>query len=103
LCDTNGIGYEVKRNYRDGSRSSLHTAKYLIDCKNTTIEVRVINEHGNVDLESYPLGRFNGFLSSKIINPTTYMEDELLQLIYSGELIPEIESQLAENGFRWNP
>ena len=105
LRDANDVGYEVKRNYRSGSRSSLHlaTAKYLIDCKNTTIEVRAIDAHGNVDLESYPLGRFNSFLSSKITTPTTYMEDELLQLIYSGELIPEIEKRLAEEGFKWNP
>ena len=105
LCDKQGVGYEVKRNYRNGSRSSLHTAtaKYLIDCKNTTIEVRSIDASGNVDLESYPLGRFNGFLSSKIIKPTTYVEDELLQLIYSGELIPEVEKRLAEEGFQWNP
>lgn len=105
LCDEQGIGYEVKRNYRNGSRSSLHhtTAKYLIDCKTTTIEVRTIDAHGNVDLESYPLGRFNGFLSSKIIAPTTYMEEELLQLIYSGELIPEIEKRLQKEGFVWNP
>lgn len=105
LCDCNGIGYEVKRNYRDGSRSSLHiaTAKYLVDCKNTTIEVREIKPDGSVDLESYPLGRFNGILSSKIIKPTTYMEDELLQLIYDGALIQEIEKRLAEMGFQWNP
>jgi hypothetical protein len=105
LCDEQGIGFEVKRNYRNGSRSSLHTAtaKYLIDCKNTTIEVRAIDACGNVDLESYPLGRFNGFLSSKIITPTTCIEEELLQLIYSGELIPEIEKRLQEDGFCWNP
>ena len=103
LCDEYGVGYEVKRNYRNGSLSGLHTAKYLIDCKNTTIEVRAINSHGNVELEYPPLGRFNGFLSNKIIKPITYMEDELLQLIYSGELIPEIEKQLANSGFRWNP
>lgn len=105
LCDEQGIGYEVKRNYAGGSRSSLHiaTAKYLIDCKNTTIEVRAIDEYGKVDLDSYPLGRFNGFLSSKIIKPITDMEEELLQLIYSGELIPEIEKRLQEEGFQWNP
>ena len=105
LCNEQGIGYEVKRDYRNGSRSSLHTAtaKYLIDCKNTTIEVREIDAYGNVDLEHYPLGRFNGFLSCKMIKPTTYMEDELLQLIYSGELIPEIEKRLEADGFKWNP
>ena len=105
LCDANGVGYEVKRDYRNGSRSSLHTAtaKYLIDCKNTTIEVRDIRADGSVDLESYPLGRFNGVLSNKIVKPTTCMEDDLLQLIYSGELIPEIENRLAKEGFKWNP
>lgn len=103
LCDEHGVGFEVKRNYRNGSRSSLHTAtaKYLIDCKTTTIEVRAIDESGNVDLEHYPLGRFNGFLSDKLIRPVTDMEEDLLQIIYSGELIPEIERCLAEKGFRW--
>ena len=105
LCDAHGVGFEVKREYRNGSRSSLHTAttKYLIDCKNTTIEVRPLSACGTVDLECLPLGRFNGFLSNKIVNPVTYMEEELLQLIYSGELIPEIEQRLAEAGFSWNP
>jgi hypothetical protein len=102
LCDDQGANYEVKRNYRDGSRSSLHKANYLIDCKNTTIEVRAVDSNGQVDLESYPLGRFNGVLSSKIVKPVTYMEDDLLQLIYSGELIPEIEKCLAEGSFEWN-
>ena len=105
LCDKNGVGYEVKRNYQNGSRSSLHiaTAKYLIDCKTTTIEVRAIDEHGNVDLDHYPLGRFNGFLSDKLVKPLTSIEEEFMQLIYSGELIPEIERRLAEEGFKWNP
>jgi hypothetical protein len=105
LCDETGVGYEVKRNYRGGSRSSLHvnTAKYLIDCKNTTIEVRAINKHGTVDLEGYPLGRFNGFLSNKVTEPVTRIEEDLLQLIYTGELISEIEKQLEEIGFKWNP
>lgn len=104
LCDKIGVGYEVKRNYREGSRSSLHTdtAKYLIDCKNTTIEVRAIDEYGNVDLEGYPLGRFNGLLSNKVIAPTTYIEKDLLQLIYSGELIPLVEQDLEAEGFFWN-
>ena len=101
LCDEQGAGYEVKRNYRDGSRGSLHKAKYLIDCKNTTIEVREVDSNGNVDLDSYPLGRFNGVLSSKIVKPVTYIEDDLLQLIYDGELIPEIEIRLSEEGFKW--
>lgn len=103
LCDEHGVGYEVKRNYRDGSRSSLHTAKYLIDCKNTTIEVRAIDDSGYVDLEHYPIARFNGFLSEKITEPKTSMEEDLLLLIYRGELIPEIEKRLAEEGFKWNP
>lgn len=105
LCDAQGVGFEVKRNYRGGSRSSLHaaTTKYLIDCKNTTIEVRPLDTHGTVDLECLPLGRFNGFLSNKIVNPVTYIEEDLLNIIYSGELIPEIEKRLAEQGFIWNP
>lgn len=103
LCDESGIGYEVKRNYRNGSRSSLHTAttKYLIDCKNTTIEIRSVSNYGNVDLEHLPLGRFNGFLSNKIVKPITNIDEDLLKIIYSGELIPEIEAALAEKNFKW--
>lgn len=103
LKDANGVSYEVKRNYREGSRSGLHGADFIIDCLNTTIEIRKVEADGSIDFDHYPIARFNGFLSDKVIAPKTCMEEELLQLIYSGELITEIEKRLQEAGFTWNP
>lgn len=103
LKDDNGLTYEVKRNYREGSRASLHKADYLIDCKNTTIEIRKVNENQTVDLEHYPTARFNGFLSEKLTKPTNILDDKTMLRLWSGELIPEIEKRLQEDGFNWNP
>ena len=101
LLGSDGFKYEVKRNYINGSRSSLHRADYLIDCKNTTIEVRKINNNV-VDLAYRPLARFNGFLSNKIVNPIHNLDTDTFALIESGELIPIIEKRLQEDGFCWN-
>ena len=103
LKDDNGLTYEVKRNYREGSRASLHKADYLIDCKNTTIEIRKVNENQTVDLEHYPIARFNGFLTEKLISPINTLDDITMLRLWSGELIPEIEKRLQEDGFNWNP
>lgn len=103
LQDETGITYEVKRNYRGGSRASLHTAQYLIDCKNTTIEIRPIGRYGEVDLEHSPLGRFNGYLEPKILRPTALFEEELLEILLKGNLITEVEKLLEEASFCWNP
>lgn len=102
LVDINNIKYEVKRNFSSGSRSSLHNADYLIDCLNTTIEVRKINTDNTVDTIHPPLARFNGFLSNKVINPVHNLDEETMQLIKSGELITEIEKQLTDSRFNWN-
>jgi hypothetical protein len=103
LQDENGVTYEVKRNYRGGSRASLHKADYLIDCKNTTIEIRKIGENQTVDLEHYPIARFNGFLSEKLIQPTNNINPKMMLRLWSGELIPLVEQDLEAEGFRWNP
>lgn len=103
LIGSDGFEYEVKRNYAEGSRSGLHKADYLIDCKNTTIEIRKINQDNAVDLMYPPLARFNGFLSNKVVNPVHNLDEETMALIESGELIPEIEKRLHELGFQWNP
>lgn len=103
LKDANGLTYEVKRNYRNGSRASLHKADYLIDCKNTTIEIRKIGENQTVDLEHYPVARFNGFLSEKLTEPTNILDARTMLCLWSGELIPLVEQDLEAEGFCWNP
>lgn len=102
LKDETGLTYEVKRNYRNGSRASLHKADYLIDCKNTTIEIRKINENQTVDLEHYPIARFNGFLSEKLTEPTNILDARTMLRLWSGELIPLVEQDLEVEGFVWN-
>ena len=102
LVDINGNTFEVKRNYRGGSRSGLHKAKYLIDCTGTTIEVREIGAYGGIDLDHYPVGRFNGILPNQIEKPKTLIDDETMQLLYSGKLITEVENRLVKEGFIWN-
>lgn len=102
LKDENGLTYEVKRNYRNGSRASLHKADYLIDCKNTTIEIRKIDENQTVDLEHYPIARFNGFLSEKLTEPANILDPRTMLRLWSGELIPLVEQDLEAEGFCWN-
>jgi hypothetical protein len=103
LSDDRGLTYEVKRNFRDGSRASLHKADYLIDCKNTTIEIRKINKDGSVDLEYYPIARVNGFLSEKQSIILYNISPSTAEKLTSGELITEVERALQEKGFAWNP
>lgn len=110
LMDAAGHTYEVKRNYRNGSRASLHKADYLIDCLNTTIEIRKISHNGSIDFDHYPVARFTGFLSEKIksIKPAdslikTGCPEIVVAWLTNGELIPEVEKLLAEEGFKWNP
>lgn len=98
LKDISGNTYEVKLNYRGGSRAGLHKADYLIDCLNTTIEIRKISQYNNVDLEHYPLARFNGFLSEKV----SFNKLNISQKLISGELITEVEKLLQQEGFCWN-
>ncbi len=103
LKDAEGKTYEVKRNFRGGSRASLHKADYLIDCLNTTIEIRKISDYGSVDLDHYPIARFNGFLGEKLGNTLTNVPIDIAQKLLSGELITEVERVLQEEGFVWNP
>lgn len=103
LVGTDGCTYEVKRNYRGGSRASLHSADYLIDCKNTTIEIRKINKDGSVDLEHYPIARINGFLSEKQGIILDNISPGTAEKLTSGECITEVERILQEKGFTWNP
>lgn len=102
LEDFNGNTFEVKRECRKGSRSGLHKAQYLIDCTSTTIEVREIGTYGGVDFDHYPLGRFNGVLSEKIVKPLTTVDNSLMRILYNGDLIEQVEKLLEIEGFVWN-
>lgn len=95
-----GITYEVKSNYkRRGSVSSLHDANRLLDCDGTHLVCYSV--FNNIPDFRAAMLRFPNklpeFKYSHAIN------DELLSLVKSGELIPEIEKRLAEAGFKWNP
>jgi hypothetical protein len=103
LVGTDGYTYEVKRNYRDGSRASLHSADYLIDCKNTTIEIRKIAVDGSVDLEHYPAARINGFLNEKQGIVMHNISNGTAEKLMNGDFITRVEEALLEKGFMWNP
>lgn len=102
LVGTDGYTYEVKRNYRNGSRASLHSADYLIDCKNKTIEIRKINEDGSVDLEHYPIARINGFLDEKQGIILNNISPSTAEKLMNGDFITKVELALQEKGFVWN-
>lgn len=101
LVDDNGITYEVKRNYfTAGSRSSLHTADYLINCSNHVIELYDLslpNWEGQIPV------RFRNILSPKVIGVPKWVDTEDKALLISGELIKEIANKVEEFGFQWNP
>jgi hypothetical protein len=95
-----GITYEVKSNYRRrGSVSSLHDANRLLDCDGTHLVCYSV--YNNVPDFRAAMLRFPNklpeFKYSHAIN------DELLSVVKSGELIPEVESRLAEKDFKWKP
>lgn len=107
LVDENGLRYEVKYCYfrprEDGKKaspSSLHTANYLIDCTNPGIAVYSVL---NNTADNNALSRYSGILSSRVREPLACPNEAIMGLIYSGELIPEIEKRLHEAGFVWNP
>lgn len=95
-----GVTYEVKSNYRRrGSVSSLHDANRLLDCDGTHLVCYSV--YNNVPDFRAAMLRFPSklpeFKYSHAIN------DELLNIVKSGELIPEVESCLAEKGFKCKP
>ncbi len=104
LIDCNDeITYEVKSNYRkNGSVSGLHDANRLIDCDGTHIVIYPVLYDGSIDF-SNALYRFPNVIPESELTYSHSISGELLELIKSGELIPEIERRLAEEGFQWNP
>ena len=107
LKDEDGLTYEVKYEYlkprvdgKSTSPSSLHNANYLIDCSNPGIAVYSVS---NNKVDTNILARYSGILSERIRSPKATCSSATMELIKSGELIPEIEKKLHELGFRWNP
>ena len=111
LCDfvdlDNGHLIEAKYNYFDGSPSSLHDAEYLLDYGNYDAKVYKTIKEGKRNIvlpNSEVLAEFKN-----IMTPRSHLTSVpgigylLMSLINSGELIPEIERRLAEEGFKWNP
>ncbi len=107
LKDEDGLTYEVKYSYfkprEDGKKtspSSLHNADYLIDCTNPGIAVYSVT---NNIADCTALARYSSILSNRAREPLACISKFTMDLVYSGELIPEIEKRLAEESFQWNP
>lgn len=95
-----GITYEVKSNYRRRSSvSGLHDANRLLDCDGTHLVCYSV--FNNIPDFRAALSRFPNKLPE--FNYSHAVSNELLEVIKSGELIPEIEAVLASYGFKWNP
>ena len=93
-----GITYEVKSNYRRrDSVSSLHDANRLLDCDGTHLVCYSV--FNNIPDFRAAMLRFPNKLPE--FKYSHAIGDELLSLVKSGELIPEVESRLAEIGFQW--
>jgi hypothetical protein len=104
LIDYNDeITYEVKSNYRKkGSVSGLHDANRLVDCDGTHIVIYPVLYDGSIDFGN-ALYRFPNVIPESELAYSHAINTELLEVIKSGELIPEIEKRLVEEGFQWNP
>ena len=95
-----GITYEVKSNYRTrDSVSSLHDANRLLDCDGTHLVCYSV--FNNIPDFRAAMLRFPNKLPE--FKYSHAVNDNLLSIIKSGELIPEVEKRLADLGFNWNP
>lgn len=107
LVDETGITYEVKLNYEGGSPSSLHKANFLLNCKTGTVEKYPVfcdaaHPTGYANIHYSPEERFRNVLSAKITAPCEEIAQLLggwLDVIYSGELIKEVEANLKQDNF----
>ena len=107
LVDEAGLTYEVKLNYEGGSPSSLHAANFLFNCKTNTVEkyqifCDALHTTGYANIHYSPEERFRDILDAKITAPCEEVAQMLgnwLDIIYSGELIKEIEAGLKLDNF----
>lgn len=99
----NKITYEVKSNYRKNkSVSGLHDANRLADCDGTHIVIYPVLYDGSINFNNV-LYRFPNVIPESELVFSHALSEELLNIIKSGELIPEIEKRLQEENFTWNP
>jgi hypothetical protein len=112
LCDFIDLDYgsliEAKYDYfRGGSPSSLHDAEYLLDYDDHDARIYKTVREGRKNI--VPVGSKAIVEFKNIMTPREHMTCIpgvgylLTALIISGELIPEVEKRLAEEGFQWNP
>ena len=109
LCDfvdlDNGYLIEAKYNYFNGSPSGLHDAEYLLDYGNFDAYLYKTTEVGGKKL--VPTGTKPIAYFERIMTPRRHLDSvpglsaDLMQLIKSGELIPQVDQMLAESGFEW--
>ena len=104
LIDCNDkITYEVKANYQSKkSVSGFHGADRLIDCDGTHIIIYPILYDESVDFQN-KFFHFRNVIPEQLLQYSHAISDELLDVIKSGELIPEVEKRLVEEEFKWNP
>ena len=104
LIDCNDkITYEVKTNYQSKkSVSGFHGANRLIDCDGTHVIIYPILYDESIDFQN-KFFHFRKVIPEQLLSYSHAINDDLLSVIKSGELIPETERHLTEEGFKWNP
>jgi hypothetical protein len=100
-----GYKIEAKYNYfsETGSPSKLHDADFLLNYTDYSAELYpVVNKR--VSFTATPIALYD----KQVVIPRRHLVDvpgishEFMQLIKSGELIPDIKKRVAELGFTWN-
>lgn len=100
-----GYKIEAKYNYfsETGSPSTLHDADFLLNYTDYSAELYpVVNKR--VSFNATPIAIYD----KQVVIPRKHLVDvpgispEFMQLIKSGELIPDIKKRVAELGFTWN-
>lgn len=97
------ITYEVKANYQSKkSVSGFHGANMLIDCDGTHVIIYPILYDESIDFQN-KFFHFRNVIPEQLLQYSHAVNEDLLNIIKTGELIPEVEKCLAEISFKWNP
>lgn len=111
LCDfvdlDNGYLIEAKYKYfSGGSPASLHDATHLLNYGDKDAELYETVKDGRkniVPTNAKPIATFENIVKPRqLLFSVPGLNYEFMQLIQSGELIPEVERQLADVCFKWN-
>ena len=104
LIDCNDkITYEVKANYQSKkSVSGFHGANRLIDCDGTHIIIYPILYDESIDFQN-KFFHFRNVIPEHLLQYSHAINEDLLNIIKTGELIPDVEKCLEEKSFQWNP